>query len=368
MIYGLVGLPGHGKSYTAVARFILAAIKENRKVFTNIPLKEEIQNEYPEAQLFSVDIEAMANAENCFDVLAPGAVIILDELWRIWPAGLKADEIPKNQMSFIKEHRHHIDELGREPDIVLVTQDLADIASSIRNMIEITLICCKMVDLGANNQFRVDYYRGFVKGLKGPKDAFIKSDYYKYDEKIFRLYKSHTKTNNAIESVDKKRLVSATIFSGLGFKIAVGFLVVCIVVVIWGVRRTVQGVDVMQNRSKAAALNQPSLPASPAIPGGNKIASSPAVPAVVPAEKTLSERWRIAGFFHIGGQRKIVLISDGSHTFRVDRDKHCNFDGAEYECTIRGELVTRYSGFSESFLLSGISPVADQNYHLAKPK
>lgn len=368
MIYGLVGLPGHGKSYTAVARFILAAIKENRPVFTNIPLKEEIYKEYPEARLFSVDIDALAKADNCFDVLAPGAVIILDELWRIWPSGLKADAIPKNQMSFIKEHRHHIDELGREPDIVLVTQDLADIAASIRNMIEITLICCKMVDLGANDKFRVDYYRGFVKGLKGLKEAFIKSDYYKYDEKIFRFYKSHTKTDNAIESVDKSRLVSATIFSGLGFKFAVGFLIVCIVTLIWGFARTKKGIDAMQNRSKAVNPNESVLQALPAIPPGNKVVSPPAPPAAVPAEKTLSERWRIAGFFHIGGQRKMVLISDGSHSFRIDRDKHCKFDGAEYECIIRGELVTRYSGFVEPIMISGMSPVANQNYHMAQPK
>jgi zona occludens toxin len=352
MIYALAGLPGHGKSYTAVNKFILSAIKEKKKVFTNIPLSEGLSVAYPDAMLVNIDIDEMAKQVNCFDVLAPGAVIILDELWRIWPAGLKADEIPKNQMSFIKEHRHHIDELGREPTIVLVTQDLSDIAASIRNMVEVTLICSKMIDLGQDDKFRIDYYRGWVKGLKGPKDIFIKSEYETYKEQVFKFYKSHTKQDGIVESVDKKRIVNVNIFTGLSFKLGVAFLVLMLVLMAWGAGKTKEGLVEMQKKTIPKS-NQPMKQAPPVI--DIKPVSSPSPQR----QKTLSERWRISGIYHIGF-RRMVLVTDEKVSFRMDLEKSC-VRSVELECDFRGEIVTRYTGNVQPFRIAGISPIANDN-------
>jgi len=41
MIYGIVGRPGGGKSYEAVAFQVIPALKSGRKVITNLPLQIE---------------------------------------------------------------------------------------------------------------------------------------------------------------------------------------------------------------------------------------------------------------------------------------------------------------------------------------
>jgi zona occludens toxin len=334
-IQGLVGLPGHGKSYSALELFIIQALEEKRTIVTNIPLKPLAFERYPDADVRPIDLTELAKKENNHLWLEQpkSALFLLDELWRIWPSGLKATGIPKEQLSFIKEHRHNIDETGREPDIILVTQDLNDIASAIRSMVETTIICTKLTAIGAKGHFRRDYYQGSVKGFIGPKNVFIRSDQCKYKPEIFDLYKSHTLSTGNAQTIDNKGVVNATIFNGLGFKFGIGFLAFLIVGVVWGFNKTSADIDKMTAKKtpEIATTQHTAQPAIYAITQPTK-----------PPLSIYSQTWRLVGVFTIASGRMIALIENGQDSVRIDYSKCLN--DLEITCEYDGEKITRFSG------------------------
>lgn len=345
-INALVGRPGHGKSYTAVELFIIQALKEQRTVVTNIPLLPKLTEQYPDAVIVDIDLSDMSKPENRqkWKELPPSAVYVLDELWRIWPAGLKAKDLAEEQLAFIKEHRHNIDDTGREPDIILVTQDLSDIALSIRNMVETTIICTKLTAIGAKNNFRRDYYQGVVKGFTGPKTTFIRSDQCKYNPDIYALYKSHTKSTavGAVD-IDNKGVLQVSIFNGLGFKLGIGFLALMVFGVFYGYNRTSSGVAkvINKNQSVAVVSSQPV-----------KAANNPEKPPPPPEPKE-SQVWRLTGFFRIDDRKKFVLISNGVDSLRLDYyASHCK-KAAEMSCIYNGEIVASWTGKAEQLKMTG---------------
>ncbi len=343
-INGLVGRPGHGKSYSAIELFILQALKEKRTVVTNIPLLPKLTDQYSDAVIMDIDLADMAKPENRhkWRELPASAVYVLDELWRIWPAGLKAKDLPEEQLAFIKEHRHNIDDTGREPDIILVTQDLSDIAVSIRNMVETTIICTKLTAIGAKNNFRRDYYQGAIKGFLGPKTTFIRSDQCKYSEAIFSLYKSHTKsTASGAVDINNSGVLNVSVFNGVGFKLGLGLLLFLIVGVIYGFNKTSSGVDAMVNKKTPAS----SVPVS-----HSELPQKP-ITSPVPVE---SKTWRLTGMVEIPqNNKKLVLISNGVNTVRLDfYASHCQKQ-VEITCIYNNEMVSRWSGHAEQLRLTG---------------
>lgn len=330
---GLVGLPGHGKSYSAVECFIVPALNEGRTIYTNIPLHmEPILAKWPNADIRQYDIVEACNEPGGFGAsLENGFLAIFDELWRLWPSGLKTADIPKDQLSFIKEHRHKIGPDGREPDIVLVTQDLADIASSIRQMIETTIICSKLLTLGAKNTFRRDYYRGAVKGQNGPKASFARSDHgCKYKAEIYQLYKSHTK-GDTNASVNNSGTVNISIFKSTGFLVGAGVLGLLVVGIVYGVNRTSSKLDTTVNKLKKDA----------------PVTSAPypgAVPAPAPVIPKFSETYRLVGQVAMPG-KLIYMISDGRQTIKLGSSE-CKkeLNSSFIRCLFQGELITSFSG------------------------
>jgi zona occludens toxin len=354
-IQALVGLPGHGKSYSAVELFILTALKQNRKILTNIPLKLDVLAvdfpDYDFEQNFRyIDLEEWKSKPAQFwadkSVFQPSALYLLDELWRIWPQGLKTLNIPTHQLAFIKEHRHNIDETGREPDIVLVTQNLSDIANAIRDMVETTIVCCKLTEVGKKNAFRRDYYRGVVKGFTGPKASFIRSDSYcKYQPTVYQYYKSHTKAEGDAHVIDNSGVVTATIFNGLGFKIGLGFLIFLILAIVYLSFRTKSGIEQMQKNKQTDVVPDSAALVAAAQPQTQK-EQEPEKPK--PPQE--SKRFRLTGRFVQGQVIKWFLVSDGSQTRRIEPAK-CQI-GLNDVCLVDGEIVTAYTGSSPSLLAS----------------
>lgn len=339
-IQGLIGLPGHGKSYSSIELFVEPAVLSGRKIVTNIPLNiEALSAKYPDYDfdnnLVSVDLEKAKKADLAYwesaDNWPLSGLYILDELWRIWPAGMKASAVPTFQLAFIKEHRHRIDESGIEPDIVFVTQNLGDIASCVREMVETTIICTKLTSIGAKNNFRRDYYQGAVKGLVGPKMAFIRSDQCKYKPEVFNLYKSHTKSVGNAKAIDNKGVVNATIFNGLGFKAGLVFLICLIGLIYWSINRTVSGVDKIMKKEEPT-LDTTTTNTAVAVSGNQ------------PAPQIESKTWRLSGVINHGpGKPKNAMLTDGRKTIKIDYIRYCRKEVEEL-CEYRGEVITRYTG------------------------
>ncbi|OAI30064.1 hypothetical protein A1356_22500 [Methylomonas koyamae] len=281
-------------------------------------------------------------------IFQPSALYLLDELWRIWPNGMKASNIPSHQLAFIKEHRHNIDETGREPDIILVTQSLDDIANAIRNMVETTIICTKLTEIGKKDAFRRDYYRGAVKGFIGPKTSFTRSDSYcTYKETVYRYYKSHTKATAEVTTVDNSGVVNVTIFNGLAFKLGAAFLVFCIITLIWSSYSAKQGIDKM-TASKSATV--PDAATSSAVSNAPS-APAPGAPPPPPAPKE-SKRFRLVGRYVQGQAIRWFTITDGHRTRRIE-PANCQISLND-SCLVDGEIVASYTGPDNQNALAGV--------------
>lgn len=354
-IQALVGLTGHGKSYSAIDMFLLPAVKEGRIIVTNVPILPKLYEDYPQAlgKIHDIDLSEMAKPQNNELWLdqPKGALFLLDELWRVWPSGLKTKDIPHQQISFIKEHRHNIDESGREPDIVLITQSLADIASSIRDMAELTIICTKLIELGAKNNFRRDVYRGAIKGFTGPKTAFTTSEQCRYDPKVYQYYKSHTKAEGNATSINNKGVVNKTIFSSFTFKAGCVVLVLVIAGAVYGYNLTSDDLEKMMKPKETSAPIPQNVPAQNA--------------QVMPVKTgpVESPSMRITGVIS-DGQRSIYLIEDAATGDHIKLNRlQCKYDYdlVDHVCHFQGMIITRNTGMRSkpepSFSIASISPV-----------
>ena len=198
MIYGIVGRPGGGKSYEAVAFQVLPALKEGRKVITNLPLQidhfvavlgEEVR------ELISVvdgQLTDFGSMERPFSQVAhyqdewrneqgQGPLYVVDEAHMTLPNKNLNTEI----LEWYSLHRHY------GVDIILVTQNLRKIHRDIKDMIEVTYYCAKNTALGSNNT----YTRKVRSGANGD---VVNQSIRKYEQAYFPFYKSHTASNSSV--------------------------------------------------------------------------------------------------------------------------------------------------------------------------
>lgn len=234
-IHAYTGLPGSGKSYNVVGNVVVPALREKRVVVTNIPLHMEALREmFPVADVRELDLAKVAAEPDLLEEYAPpGSVLIMDELWRLFPAGQKVNQVPEQFKSILAEHRHRVDEVGRSMQIVFVTQDLAQIGAFARQLVEQTFLHTKLGHLGASGSFRVRIFHGPVTGANPGKNSEIRMILGKYRPEIYRLYKSHTMSqasgDGADESVVDKR---GNIWRRPGIWIAA---VLCVAAAVWAV-------------------------------------------------------------------------------------------------------------------------------------
>jgi zona occludens toxin len=194
-IAAYTGLPGHGKSYGVVENVIVPALQSKRDVFTNIPMNNaECLDRYGmQVHQFETN-DVIEQPKWWSDVFIPGSVIVIDEIWRLWPSGLNTKKARDEDKSFLAEHRHMVGESGQSTEIVFVTQDLSQIANFARCLVETTFRVVKLSKVGLNKHFRVDVYSGCVTGSDPPVSKREREIHGKFKKDIFELYKSHTKS------------------------------------------------------------------------------------------------------------------------------------------------------------------------------
>lgn len=235
-ISAYVGLPGSGKSYGVVENVILPAIKAGRRVLTNIPMNNDAWIEQCGAAPEWFDIYEVAKDPEWWDKNnVAGAVVVLDELYKLWPAGLNAKNVREADKSFLAEHRHMVDESGHSTEIVLVTQDLSQIASFARVLVETTFRSVKLSKLGLNNAFRIDVYSGAVTGPAPPKSRLERQIPGRYKKEIYALYKSHTKSVTGAAGNESRVDRRFNVLGGMSIKLGLFAVVVASVFAYWGI-------------------------------------------------------------------------------------------------------------------------------------
>ena len=193
-IVGYSGLPGSGKSYGVVENVVIPALEAGRHIITNIPLKlGRLSDDYPQGKVTIFDNKEAEDDPTFFDLERhpAGVIWIIDEAWRFWKSGMKATNIPQCQKEFFTEHRHNVGEDGRTNEIVLVTQDLAQLCAFVRGLVEETYRAVKLTAIGQKNKYRVDVFMGAATGQKPGKP--MRQLYGSYKPEIYQYYKSHTR-------------------------------------------------------------------------------------------------------------------------------------------------------------------------------
>lgn len=217
MINLIIGQPGGGKSYEAVAFHVLPALKKGRKVITNLPLNVEAFRALDESFPALLDLRQDNHEEEIevrrwnlfhrkFDVdkvkhiRRPFASIIdYGDLWRHPESGsgplYVIDEchlcLPRAKPGTAKEveewfslHRHEL------ADVLLITQSYGKVCKAICDMVQVLYRVKKATAFGTNDR----YIRKVQDGIGG---EVVNTNLRAYEPRYFGLYKSHTKSSEA---------------------------------------------------------------------------------------------------------------------------------------------------------------------------
>ena len=216
-IIAYTGVMGSGKTYEAVSTAALTALKNGRRVVTNIrgfnfeairkylgPFEDGAYLEsgrvvvVPSSRLsepnFFYDPESSAES-----VVKPGDLVLIDEAWATWPNGTK---IPEEHQVFFRMHRHYVEQdSGLSCDVCIMIQDLAGLHRDIRGVLETNYKFTKLKSLGVSSRYRIEVYEGGTR----QREMFVSSSIKKYDKAIFPLYQSYEGTVGHEGTVDKRQ-------------------------------------------------------------------------------------------------------------------------------------------------------------------
>jgi len=253
-IVAYTGLPGSGKSYSVVEQQILPGLRAGREVVTNIPMNQDVLGQLGlPGKLTQFDIaELEAEPSRVMDYCRAGCIFIIDEVWKLWPQGMNGTEVPDVYKKLIAEHRHMVDAQGNSTQIVLVVQDLANIAAFGRRLVEYTYCTTKLSFVGLARAYRVDVFHGCVTGCTpNPKKA-IRQLTGRYRKEIYSLYKSHTMSEAGAQGANETKMDGrANIFRRPVFIVG---LVVCPILIIYSLHAFSQNFHGFAMKSKAPAI------------------------------------------------------------------------------------------------------------------
>jgi zona occludens toxin len=212
MINIILGPPGGGKSYEAVVYHILPALRDGRKVITNLPLNidllRRVDVKYPaliDLRMDLIDIVEKKSVWNQFHRLydsltvnrkvqpfstlrdfgdswrhpttGTGPLYVIDECHKALPArgtSLEVDE-------WFAEHRHEL------ADVLLLTQSYGKVSKSVIDLLQVCYRVKKATALG----LETSYIRKVQDGVRG---EVVNETVRSYDSRFFQFYKSHTKS------------------------------------------------------------------------------------------------------------------------------------------------------------------------------
>jgi zona occludens toxin len=313
-INAYTGLMGSGKTYEVVLSVLLPAIKSGRDVVTNIrglnyelicahlakPVdgcefgKIRVVNNQ---QVQGGDFFPVYNdTDQKFEysektVVQPGDLVAIDEAWRPWGTDSKCVKV---HMSFFREHRQCVNSKGQSCDLVVISQDIGDIHSLLKNVIEMTMRFTKLKTLGMSKRYRIDIY----EGAKLYKTKLTSWSTCTYDKRIFPLYKSYaSESGTGVEKVIDDR---QNLFKSGTFFIPLILAVVFIGLGIWKVGAFFSPATHAKTEAGAPGTEAATVPAAP-LP--NTLPAS----AVPPSSEVSGAGHVIAGSITLGNDKWTVL-------------------------------------------------------------
>lgn len=244
-IKAYVGLPRHGKSYEVVTEVILPALRQGRRVISNIAgLNQAAFNSILYAEGFTddkigkilhIDHDQVLD-DNFFRTdeddkngietfVQPGDLVALDEIWRFWK---KRGAVPDRHLNFFRMHGHFTHPVtGLTCEVCLITQSIRDINENIRDVVAETYQMVKNTKLGSDKSFIVHIFQ---------RGSTAKSDFIRtlpprfYKPEFFSLYKSHSQRKDGDALAQEKSPDSrGNILKGAYFKFGIPFALLLLV-------------------------------------------------------------------------------------------------------------------------------------------
>lgn len=360
-----VGLPGHGKSYGVVEHVIIPSLKQGRHVVTNIPLDIDAL-----LMDFGGTIQQLPDdwfeLEDLSEYATPGCVLILDELWRRWPSGMLTNQASIGDKSLLAEHRHRVDKQNRSMRIVLVTQDLAQIANWARMLVESTYRVSKK----SKKFYVVSIYSGAVTGTRPPKTALLRQATGRFKKEVYAYYSSATQSETGDVGDESTADGRASILKSWGLWFLIILAVVGGVFGFIGLKSFFSVDEIEPELPKPVELPKQQTPASRAATSVYKEVVSK------PTEPQPSTLWRVAGYVrapakrspttsemlgvpHVDLTERVALVN-GSR-YRYVSMSQCDFfeGGIDIYCDIDGERITPWTGNG------AVTTVYQPNYNVA---
>ncbi len=340
-IVAYTGLPGHGKSYGVVENLIVPALKNKRTVFTNIPMNGEVIKNAYKMDVHQFDLKDIEENPNWWkEEFIAGSLIVIDEVWRLWPSGLKTNNARIEDKEFLAEHRHMVGENGQSTEIALVTQDLSQLASFVKTLVENTFHVVKLTSLGLSKNFRVDVYQGAVTGSSPPKSKRIRQIQGRFKKEIYKLYVSHTKSATG-EAGDETRVDSRfNVLKGIGIKMGIVVIILAIVFTYYGLKELASFYGMDGEVEDAKPESSHSIP--------NSRSESPSTVKVKaikePAIRFLSKAESVVIYFSSG------IFPDVDLRYKVEYEKSSavlttkELRSLSYDITIVNECTARIVG------------------------
>lgn len=229
MINGLEGIPGSGKSYEASVFQVLEALKQGRKVITNLPLEVEaycaidpgyrslLELRYVPAPIRGTWDPARMNPEtgegNAFELFPDGQVVPAPEsvtaFGHVWDyySEWRHPKTKQGPLYVIDECHVPMPKLGTDKavvqwyklsrhfgaDVLLMTQKFREMCPDIAGIMAMVIKVRKADVLGKPQS----YIRKVHAGYRG---AVIQEGVRDYQPEFFKLYRSHTQGNAVLEA------------------------------------------------------------------------------------------------------------------------------------------------------------------------
>ena len=200
MVPMLLGTTGSGKSYEAVVYHVMPSIEAGRKVITNLPLNlDKFREVYGDKADLIRLVHPSSGNPIPFKTLNDfgddwrheesniGPLYVIDECHKALPRGGTLLAIEE----WFAEHRHE------GADVLLITQSYGKVSRSIIDIVHIVYRVRKNIALGSTNS----YVRKVQDGVRG---EVVNTSIRKYKPEFFAFYKSHTKSNQAVEEENAK--------------------------------------------------------------------------------------------------------------------------------------------------------------------
>lgn len=244
MINLMLGQPGGGKSHEAVVFHLIPALKQGRKVITNLALvMDKFQAYFPEychlieiREPYTERYTDPKTAQEASRLVRPfsqeshygdpwrqeetgtGPLYIIDECHLALPVRGTPIEVEE----WYSLHRHE------GADVLLITQSYGKCNRAIRDLVQVVYRCKKATAFGTNDR----YIRKVQDGLRG---EVVNTSIRQYEKTYFGFWKSHTRSSAAVAELQANDIVP--IWKRWPFKGAAIMFTIAACMIVWNLNR-----------------------------------------------------------------------------------------------------------------------------------